>query len=57
VTPSSEFESILAATVNQLAAAEGFDPQSHRLDVLGLCSECSQPARRPTGQTSRRLLP
>jgi Fe2+ or Zn2+ uptake regulation protein len=56
VTPSSEFESILAATVNQLAAAEGFEPQSHRLDVLGLCSECSLSPLGSTGQTSRRPL-
>ena len=40
VTPSAEFESTLASTVNQLADAEGFEAQSHRLDVLGLCAEC-----------------
>jgi Fur family transcriptional regulator, ferric uptake regulator len=56
VTPSSEFEGVLATTVNQLAAAEGFEPQSHRLDVLGLCSECAQLALSSTGQTSRRPL-
>jgi Fe2+ or Zn2+ uptake regulation protein len=26
--------------VNQLAGAEGFEPQSHRLDVLGRCADC-----------------
>lgn len=40
VTPSAEFESTLASTVNQLAGAEGFEPQSHRLDVLGRCADC-----------------
>jgi len=57
VTPSSEFESILASTVNQLADVEGFEPQSHRLDVLGLCSECRQTVASVTGQTSRRPAP
>lgn len=57
VTPSSEFESILASTVNQLTDAEGFEPQSHRLDVLGLCSECRKATRNVTAQTSTRPLP
>jgi Fe2+ or Zn2+ uptake regulation protein len=26
--------------VSDLAAAEGFTPQSHRLDILGLCAAC-----------------
>lgn len=40
VTPSAEFESTLASTMSQLAGEEGFEPQSHRLDVLGVCAEC-----------------
>jgi hypothetical protein len=26
--------------VDELAAAEGFEPHSHRLDVLGVCAGC-----------------
>jgi Fe2+ or Zn2+ uptake regulation protein len=26
--------------VDQLAETEGFQPHSHRLDVLGLCASC-----------------
>jgi len=40
VTPSPSFERTVAKTVEQLAAAEGFVPQSHRLDVLGVCADC-----------------
>jgi Fur family transcriptional regulator, ferric uptake regulator len=40
VTPTAEFERALAQAVDQLSDAEGFSPQSHRLDVLGLCAEC-----------------
>jgi Fur family transcriptional regulator, ferric uptake regulator len=57
VTPSEEFESGLGHTVNQLASAEGFEPQSHRLDVLGVCSECREPGASFSGQRSRRLAP
>ena len=41
VTPSSEFEQQVAVTVDELAAAEGFEPHSHQLDVLGVCAGCS----------------
>lgn len=40
VTPSPEFERDVATTLDALAAAEGFEPHSHRLDVLGLCGSC-----------------
>jgi Fe2+ or Zn2+ uptake regulation protein len=40
VTPSAGFEQNVADTVDQLAKAEGFQPHSHRLDVLGVCADC-----------------
>ena len=40
VTPSPTFERNVAATVEQLAETEGFQPHGHRLDILGLCSDC-----------------
>ena len=40
VTPSAAFERQVTLTVDELAAAEGFEPHSHRLDVLGLCAAC-----------------
>jgi Fur family transcriptional regulator, ferric uptake regulator len=40
VTPSAAFERQVSRTVDELAAAEGFEPHSHRLDVLGLCAGC-----------------
>jgi Fe2+ or Zn2+ uptake regulation protein len=40
VTPSAAFERDVAATLERLAAAEGFVPHGHRLDVLGLCAAC-----------------
>ena len=40
VTPSAEFERDVATTLDALAATEGFEPHSHRLDVLGLCGSC-----------------
>jgi Fe2+ or Zn2+ uptake regulation protein len=40
VTPSAEFERALAQAVDDLSEAEGFSPQGHRLDVLGLCVDC-----------------
>jgi Fe2+ or Zn2+ uptake regulation protein len=40
VTPTAEFERTLAEAVDQLAEEEGFTPQGHRLDVLGICSGC-----------------
>lgn len=40
VTPSADFERQVSLTVDELATAEGFEPQSHRLDVLGVCAGC-----------------
>jgi Fur family ferric uptake transcriptional regulator len=40
VTLSAEFESNVSRTVDELAVREGFEPHSHRLDVLGLCASC-----------------
>jgi Fur family transcriptional regulator, ferric uptake regulator len=40
VTPSPTFERNVAVTVEQLAETEGFQPHGHRLDILGLCSDC-----------------
>ena len=40
VTPSPAFERSVSATVDRLAEAEGFQPHSHRLDILGLCEDC-----------------
>jgi Fe2+ or Zn2+ uptake regulation protein len=40
VTPSAEFEHDVATTLDALAASVGFEPHSHRLDVLGLCATC-----------------
>jgi Fe2+ or Zn2+ uptake regulation protein len=40
VTLPVGFEQDLAATIGKLAGAEGFEPHSHRLDVLGVCAAC-----------------
>ncbi len=40
VTPPEGFEKQTAAAISELAAAEGFEPHSHSLDVLGLCANC-----------------
>jgi hypothetical protein len=37
---SAEFERLLAVTLNELDAAQGFGPQSDRLEVLGVWSGC-----------------
>jgi Fur family transcriptional regulator, ferric uptake regulator len=42
VTPTATFERSLTKTVDQLAGEEGFEPHSHRLDVLGYCVDCRQ---------------
>ncbi len=39
-TPTAAFERQVARNVDRLAETEGFEPHSHRLDVLGLCSNC-----------------
>jgi len=40
VTPPEGFEHQVAAAVSDIAADAGFQAQSHRLDVLGLCADC-----------------
>ena len=40
VTLPPTFEHDVAEAIGKLADAEGFHPQSHRLDVLGVCSSC-----------------
>jgi Fur family transcriptional regulator, ferric uptake regulator len=40
VTPTPAFERNVASTIGDLADAEGFQPRSHRLDILGLCRDC-----------------
>ncbi len=40
ITPSASFERTVAEQLNELAAAQGFLPHSHRLDVIGLCAQC-----------------
>lgn len=40
VTPPVGFEEQVAGAVSSLAADEGFEVQSHRLDILGLCAAC-----------------
>ena len=40
VTPSAGFERAVTKTLDQVAAATGFRPHGHRLDVLGLCAVC-----------------
>ncbi|HUJ05928.1 MAG TPA: transcriptional repressor [Streptosporangiaceae bacterium] len=40
VTLPAGFEKQAGAAISRLAAAEGFEPHSHRLDVLGLCAAC-----------------
>lgn len=40
VTPSSSFERSIGRHVEEIAAAAGFHPLGHRIDVVGLCSSC-----------------
>jgi len=40
VTLPAGFEEQADAAISKLADAEGFEPHSHRLDVLGLCAAC-----------------
>jgi Fe2+ or Zn2+ uptake regulation protein len=41
---ASELECGISEAIEKLATSEGFQPQSHRLDVLGLCPACRNPA-------------
>lgn len=40
ITPSAAFERTVTSHLGSLAASEGFQTHSHRVDVLGLCSAC-----------------
>jgi Fe2+ or Zn2+ uptake regulation protein len=40
VTLPPGFEQDMTAAIGQLASAEGFQPQGHRLDILGTCADC-----------------
>jgi Fur family ferric uptake transcriptional regulator len=40
VTLPAGFERQAAEAISQLADAEGFQPHSHRLDVIGVCAVC-----------------
>lgn len=40
VTMSPEVEASLESAVHEAATEEGFTPDGHRLDVLGLCASC-----------------
>jgi len=44
VAPGPAFERSVRSTVEQLAAAEGFEVHEHRLDIVGLCAECQRAA-------------
>jgi Fe2+ or Zn2+ uptake regulation protein len=40
VTPSPALEHAVSSQLDELAAAKGFEPRSHRIDVLGICAAC-----------------
>jgi Fe2+ or Zn2+ uptake regulation protein len=40
VTPPPGFERAIMRQLDDLAEAEGFQPHSHRVDVLGVCAFC-----------------
>jgi Fur family ferric uptake transcriptional regulator len=40
VTPSPAFERSVDRVVAELAAQEAFQPTSHALDIIGICSSC-----------------
>jgi Fe2+ or Zn2+ uptake regulation protein len=40
ITPSEDFEQTIAGQLDVLAHKEGFQPHSHRVDVLGVCATC-----------------
>jgi Fur family transcriptional regulator, ferric uptake regulator len=40
ITPAPSFERAVTRHLGELADAEGFTPQSHRVDVLGMCAAC-----------------
>jgi Fur family ferric uptake transcriptional regulator len=40
ITPSISFERTVSRHLDELADREGFQPQAHRVDVLGVCADC-----------------
>jgi Fe2+ or Zn2+ uptake regulation protein len=40
ITPTASFERTIARQLDFLAQAQGFEPHSHLVDVLGLCALC-----------------
>ncbi len=40
VTPPASFEDVVSIQLDRLADAVGFRPDSHRVDVFGLCAAC-----------------
>lgn len=44
VTPSTAFERTVSRQLAGMAAAHGFEPASHQVDVLGTCTGCTPPA-------------
>ena len=40
ITPSTSFERTVTRYLDDLATREGFAAHSHRVDVLGVCSDC-----------------
>jgi Fur family transcriptional regulator, ferric uptake regulator len=40
VTPPASFETTMSRHLERLASEVGFQPHSHRVDVLGLCGDC-----------------
>ncbi len=40
VSPSRTLERAIGRALSELAAAEGFEVSSHRLDALGVCRDC-----------------
>jgi Fur family ferric uptake transcriptional regulator len=41
ITPSATFERAVSRQLSELAAAHGFTPASHVVDVLGTCAGCA----------------
>jgi Fe2+ or Zn2+ uptake regulation protein len=39
-TPSERLERSMARAIAQIAAGTGFRPESHRLDLVGVCADC-----------------
>jgi Fe2+ or Zn2+ uptake regulation protein len=40
ITPSVALERSITQQLDRLAEAQGFEPHSHRVDVLGICASC-----------------